>query len=153
MTMIQNLFFNNYLLLLPVVSWAAAQLCKTIIHFITSGKFVAERLVGSGGMPSSHASLVCALFIGCARKFGLSSPYFAIAFVLAAIVMYDAMGVRLETGKQAKLLNRMMDRQKEDEPDDVLEVERLKEMVGHTPLQVLAGAMLGILIAVLIPVF
>ena len=73
--------------------------------------------------------------------------------MLAAIVMYDAMGVRLETGKQAKLLNRMMDRQKEDEPDDVLEVERLKEMVGHTPLQVLAGAMLGILIAVLIPVF
>ena len=97
--------------MLPVVSWAAAQLCKAIIHFTLSGSFKAERLVGSGGMPSSHAALVCSLFIGCAKKFGFSSPYFAIAFVLAAIVMYDAMGVRLEAGKQARLLNTILERQ------------------------------------------
>lgn len=148
----QRLFFGNYLLMLPIVSWAAAQIIKAIIHRVVNGKFNAERLVGSGGMPSSHAALVCSLMVGAARKFGLSNPYFAICTVLAAIVMYDAMGVRLETGKQARLLNMIMDDMRE-EGQDLGTEKRLKELVGHTPFQVLSGALLGVLIAILIPVF
>ena len=147
--MIQKLFFNNYLLMLPVLSWTAAQVLKTIVNTILRGKFSKERLVVSGGWPSSHSALVCSLFIGAARKFGLESPFFALSFVLAAIVMYDAMGVRQETGKQAKVLNRLIKEMQGEGHDFQL----LKEMVGHTPFQVLCGALLGILIAILIPVF
>ena len=149
--MIERIFFNNYLLMLPVVSWTMAQVMKAVIHLLVNGKFSGERLFGSGGMPSSHSALVCSLFVGAVRKFGMASPYSAITLVLAAIVMYDAMGVRLETGKQAKLLNIIMDDFKEDGQD--LGQEKLKELVGHTPLQVLSGALLGVLIAILIPVF
>ncbi len=146
---IQRLFFNNYLLMLAVVAWSTAQILKTILHLIMTKQFSGERLVGSGGMPSSHSALVCSLFVGTARLEGLSSPLFAIAFVLAAIVMYDAMGVRLETGKQAQVLNKLMKDLKEPHDKEL----RLKEMVGHTPFQVLSGALLGVLLAVLIPVF
>ena len=150
--LIQRVFFNNYLLMIAVLSWAAAQVAKTAIDLFTNRKLRVERLVGSGGMPSSHSALVSALFMGAARKFGMSSPYFAITFVLAAIVMYDAMGVRLETGKQARLLNRMLDDLKEDgQPYD--DEKRLKELVGHTPIQVISGALLGLLLTILLPVF
>lgn len=149
--MIERIFFNNYLLMLPVLSWVAAQVLKTILYFAVNRKFNAERLFGSGGMPSSHSALVCSLFVGAVRKFGMASPYSAITLVLAMIVMYDAMGVRLETGKQARLLNIIMDDLKEDGQD--LGQEKLKELVGHTPLQVLSGALLGVLIAILVPVF
>lgn len=149
---IQRIFFNNYLLMTAILSWAAAQVAKTAIDLLTNRKLRVERLVGSGGMPSSHSALVSALFMGAARKFGMSSPYFAITFVLAAVVMYDAMGVRLETGKQARLLNRMMDDLKEEgQPYD--DEKKLKELVGHTPIQVISGALLGVLLTILLPVF
>ncbi len=151
--MIRALFFNNYLLMLPIVSWIVAQICKTIIDFIIHGKLNAERLVGAGGMPSAHSALVCSLFVGSARKLGLDDPVFAITFMLALIVMYDAMGVRLETGKQARIINRIMDDLREEGFFGSKENRPLKEMVGHTPLQVVSGALLGILIAILIPVF
>ncbi len=156
--MIQKLFFNNYLLMLPILSWCIAQVCKTILDFIMNGSLNVERLVGAGGMPSAHSALVCSLFVGSARKFGLDDPIFAISFVLAMIVMYDAMGVRLETGRQAKVINRIVDDLREEGLDREAETEKkedrpLKEMVGHTPLQVVSGALLGVLIAVLIPVF
>lgn len=152
MTFVHRLFFNNYLLMLPVVSWIAAQVLKTIIDRIIQGKFNTERLVGAGGMPSSHSALVCSLFVGTAKKLGLQSPLFAFAFVFATVVMYDAMGVRRETGNQAKILNKILADLKE-EGQDVDNGQRLKEMVGHTPFQVLSGALLGVLIAILIPVF
>lgn len=156
--MFQRIFFNNYLLMLAILAWAAAQIGKMLLHFIINGKLSAERLLGAGGMPSSHSAMVCALFMGAVKKFGFSSPYVAIALVLAAIVMYDAMGVRLETGKQAKLLNSLMDEFKEeqkanDDSTDETQEKKLKEMIGHTPLQVLSGALLGVLIAIIIPVF
>ncbi len=151
--MIERFFFGNYLLMLAVVSWIVAQLLKTALDFIVNGRLDAERLFGSGGMPSSHAAGVCALFVGAAQKFGMSSPYFAITFVLAAVVMYDAMGVRRETGKQAKLLNIIMDDLRDDKEGPGLEQDRLKELVGHTPLQVLSGALLGAMISVLVPAF
>lgn len=152
MAIIRKIFFNNYLLMLPLLAWCAAQLIKTVLHAVFNKNFSAERLFGAGGWPSSHSALVCSLFLGAAKKYGLDSPLFAISFVLAAIVMYDAMGVRRETGEQAKIINLIMDDMKNE--NRVLDYNRrLKEMVGHTPFQVLSGAMLGILIAILVPVF
>ncbi len=151
--MLRLLFFNNYLLMLPIVAWIAAQICKTIIDFIIHGKVNVERLVGAGGMPSAHSALVCALFVGSAKKLGVSDPIFALTFVFAMIVMYDAMGVRLETGKQARIINRILDDLREEGFMGVHKDRPLKELVGHTPLQVVSGALLGILIAILIPVF
>ena len=108
MHVLQRLFFGNYILSVALLSWLAAQICKTIINYILSGKFEAERMWGAGGMPSAHSALVCSMFMAAAKSQGVNSPIFAIAFILAAIVMYDAMGVRRETGEQAKVLNRMI---------------------------------------------
>ena len=151
-----SILIENYLLSVALISWLAAQICKTILDFILSGKLDLERMFGAGGMPSAHSALVCSLTIACARKYGLSSPFFAFAFVLAAIVMYDAMGVRRAAGEQAKVLNRIVDdwMSDEDEEDNALRQggKRLKEKVGHTPLEVLSGALLGILIAMIFSV-
>ena len=94
MHVLQRLFFGNYILSVALLSWLAAQICKTIINYILSGKFEAERMWGAGGMPSAHSALVCSMFMAAAKSQGVNSPIFAIAFILAAIVMYDAMGVR-----------------------------------------------------------
>ena len=151
----QKICFGNYMLSVSVFSWLAAQVIKTILNLIASGKFDAERLYGAGGFPSAHSALVCSLFIATAKSQGVRSPAFALAFVLAAIVMYDAMGVRHETGEQAKILNRIMADwlQDDNEEDGAIfsNQKQLKEKVGHTPFEVLGGALLGILIAVLIP--
>ncbi len=150
MEFLQSISFGNYMLFLAVLGWVVAQVGKAVLHLIIHKEFSLERLLGSGGMPSSHSAMVCALFMAAARKTGVSSPEFAITLVLAAIVMYDAMGVRLETGKQAKLLNQIV----EDLQSHKFNTEkRLKELVGHTPIQVLSGALLGILLALLVPVF
>ena len=150
-------FLNgNYLLFVALISWLAAQVFKTILDFILTGSLDLERMFGAGGMPSAHSALVCSLTIACARKFGVSSPFFAFAFVLAAIVMYDAMGVRRAAGEQAKVLNRIVDDWMSDEEDEENALrqngKRLKEKVGHTPLEVLSGALLGILLAMIFPV-
>lgn len=155
MHVLQRLFFGNYILSVALLSWLAAQICKTIINYILSGKFEAERMWGAGGMPSAHSALVCSMFMAAAKSQGVNSPIFAIAFILAAIVMYDAMGVRRETGEQAKVLNRMISdwlSEDEDAPAYLAQNDRkLKEKVGHTPFEVLSGALLGILIAVIVP--
>ena len=146
----------NYILYVPLLSWLAAQICKTIIYLILSGKLDLERMFGAGGMPSAHSALVCSMTIATARKFGVSSPFFAFAFILAAIVMYDAMGVRRAAGEQAKVLNRIVDdwmNEEDDEENPMRENgKRLKEKVGHTPFEVLSGALLGILMAMIFPV-
>lgn len=130
-----------------VTGWFIAQLLKTLIHTIFSGKFVAERLVGSGGMPSSHSSTVCAMATASYCEYGASSFEFAVTLILAIIVMYDAMGVRRETGIQAKLLNDILEIFESMGRSEVSAHDKLKEFVGHTPLQVLMGAILGIAIA------
>ena len=152
MHFLQRICFGNYILSVALLSWLAAQVLKTLVDYAISGKFEAERLWGAGGMPSAHSALVCSMFLATAKSQGVNSPAFAFAFVLAAIVMYDAMGVRLETGKQAKVLNQMMGGFFDGEGQAPGQVKKLKEKVGHTPLEVLSGALLGILIAVLIPV-
>ncbi len=144
--------YNNKILMSAVTGWFVAQVLKTIIHMIICRQFSAERLVGSGGMPSSHSSTVCALVTATCleSELGVGSYEFAIAATFAIIVMYDAMGVRRETGRQAKILNEMIGLFADMGSSFKTPEEKLKEFVGHTPLQVLMGAILGIFIAVLI---
>ena len=144
-----SLLLENRVLISSVTGWLIAQLLKTIIHLYFTKSFVPERLVGSGGMPSSHSATVCGLATATGIQFGLGSFEFAVATILAIIVMYDAIGVRRETGIQAKIINEMMEvfssMNKELSAED-----RLKELIGHTPLQVLMGALLGIAIAFIV---
>ncbi len=143
----------NYVLITALCAAAVAQLAKVIINLILVRKFIPERLWGAGGMPSAHSATVCAMVVATGRYSGIHSTIFAVALVLAVIVMYDAMGVRWETGKQAQILNHMLtdwlDQGAQFWP--LLGDKKLKEMVGHTPIQVVTGAALGIGIALLMP--
>lgn len=136
---------QNTVLVSAVMGWFVAQALKTIIHLIITKKLVLERMVGSGGMPSSHAATVCALTTATGLEYGGASFPFAIAAIMAIVVMHDARGVRRETGIQARVLNEMLEVFRNMGTKMTVE-ERLKEFVGHTPLQVLVGAILGILI-------
>ena len=138
---------GNQLLVSAVLGWVVAPGLKTLIDFALNKSFNKERLVGSGGMPSSHSATVCGLTTAAVIKYGVGSFEFAISFVLSMIVMYDAIGVRRETGKQAKLLNSILMENPLKLSAEVLQ-ERLKEYVGHTPLQVVAGALLGVFLAI-----
>lgn len=133
--------FNNSLLMVALLSWFIAQVLKVIITLVNEHHLDFKKLVSSGGMPSSHSAISTSLAIGVGQLHGYDSALFAIAAVLSFIVMYDAANVRLEAGKQAALLNRIIDVLQD--PNVTLEV-RLKELLGHTPLQVLAGAVLGV---------
>ena len=109
MQFIKELFSVNEILTVSIVGWFVAQVLKTIINFILLGKFQLERMWGDGGMPSAHSATVCAMVIAAARSEGVSSAIFAVASVVAIITMHDAMGVRHETGEQAKVLNQMIE--------------------------------------------
>ncbi len=134
---------KNQVLVSAVLGWTVAQILKTILDYILNKSFHAERLFGSGGMPSSHSATVCSLAVSSGLCYGVESFEFAVSFVLAMVVMYDAMGVRRETGKQAKLLNTILLENPLKLSGEVIQ-EKLKEYVGHTPLQVFAGAILGV---------
>lgn len=136
----------------PLLSWAIAQVVKTIINFILTKKFNPERLIGSGGMPSCHSATVIGLMYATAFCRGIDGFEFPLATTLAIIVMYDAMNVRMETGKQSIVLNFFLKNEeimsqlktvdKEEWPKIIL-----KEYVGHTPLQVLGGIITGLIVA------
>ncbi len=128
------------------MGWLTAQVLKVIIYAIINREFKLERFVGSGGMPSSHSATVCALVTATILQYGTSSFEFAIAGVFAIIVMYDARGVRLETGKQAEAINQLFELLTDQKVEPVV---KLKELVGHTPLQVLVGGILGVIVALL----
>lgn len=147
--------FGNYCLNVALISWLSAQVLKTIFTFIATKKLNLERMVGAGGMPSAHSALVCSLTVAIARTVGVSSPEFALAFLVACVVMYDAMGVRRSAGEQAKVLNKIIftwekNQDAPDEDEDDMFKKDLKESLGHTPLEVLGGALLGILVAMLV---
>lgn len=152
----------NYYINVAIIAWFLAQFSKTLLTVITQKKMVWERMVGAGGMPSSHSALVCSLTIAMARKNGVDSAEFALAMALACIVMYDAMGVRRAAGEHAKVLNQLvfgfhLFTEETDNPEDDLIAEELgdktlKEYLGHTPLEVLGGMLLGILVAMMFPV-
>ncbi len=140
---------SNRILLASFWAWLIAQILKTIIYVAVNKNFNPERLVGDGGMPSSHSATVMALVTSTAFYYGSDTFEFAVTAIVALIVMHDAMGVRLETGKQAKVINNMMDWFAEL-GSDISPEEKLKEFVGHTPTQVFFGALLGILVGVVV---
>lgn len=138
--------FGNRIFISAALGWFVAQVLKTLIHMFITKQFVMERMVGSGGMPSSHSATVCGLATAVGIRYGGGSYEFAMAAILAIVVMHDAMGVRMETGRQGKVLNEMME-VFTNMGKQISAEARLKEFVGHTPLQVGAGCILGILIA------
>ncbi len=146
---IWNEILSNQVLVSAVAGWIVAQVLKTMLDFALNRTINWERMVGSGGMPSSHSATVCGLTTAAALRYGVGSFEFAVCFVLSMVVMYDATGVRRETGKQAKLLNSILSENPLKLNAEVLQ-EKLKEYVGHTPLQVVAGAILGIGLALMI---
>ena len=154
MEVFESIFSWNYILSVSITGWCVAQVLKTLINVILIGRFDPERLWGAGGMPSSHSSTVCAMTVACGRYVGVHSPVFAVAAVLSIIVMYDAMGVRRETGEQAKVLNRLLTTWMESGAENMpfLADKKLKEMVGHTPFEVLSGAVLGTVIGFAVPI-
>ena len=139
-----NDLLSNPFFLTSLSSWFVAQVLKVIINAFINKKISLERLMGDGGMPSGHSATVSSLATIAALRFGFSSFEFAVAGILAVIVCHDATGVRMETGKQAIIINEMLDtfeRMKMGYSSDIV----LKEFVGHTPLQVAAGITIGIL--------
>ncbi len=132
---------GNLVLDLAALSWLAAQLLKVVINLCVHGTMDIRLALSSGGMPSSHSALVCATAMAVGRLQGFSSVSFALAAVLALVVMYDACNVRRAAGEQAKVLNRILESWEDISPE--LLGEELKELLGHTPLQVLMGAILG----------
>ncbi len=148
MTLFQDLL-SNYILVTGVISWAAAQIIKTFLNFYVTKTFSAERLVGAGGMPSAHSAFVCSIAIATGKQCGVSSPVFALAAALAIVVMYDAMGVRRAAGEQAKTINILTDALENALGNPDLVNDELKEFLGHTPVEVIAGALLGITIALI----
>lgn len=146
---------HNPVLVGPVIGWCVAQILKVLINLAMTKKWNWERVVGGGGMPSSHSSTVGALATAACINYGAASFEFAISAVFAIIVMYDAMNVRLETGKQGAILNILI--KNEDIKAKLDETSRdkwtetiLKEYVGHTPIQVLVGLLLGITIGYIV---
>jgi acid phosphatase family membrane protein YuiD len=136
--------YNNKAITLPILSWFLAQLTKFITHYIHHGKVDFRKLVGSGGMPSSHSAFSVCLATVLGIQYGFDSGLFAMATIFSFIVMADAAGVRRAAGKQAEVLNKLIYSSKEIKLD-----EELKVLLGHTPVQVFLGAALGIAIGAL----
>jgi acid phosphatase family membrane protein YuiD len=136
---------NNHALIVSLLSCVLAQLSKVVVELIYHGKLNFRVIFESGGMPSSHSALVTALATDIGLRKGLESGEFAIATVFAIIVMYDAAGVRQAAGKQAKILNQMIEELFAG--DHHLTEIHLKELLGHTPFQVVIGSIMGIVIA------
>ena len=138
---------SNRILICSLSAWAAAQVIKTILYAIINKTFEFERLFGDGGMPSGHSATVTAMAVSSGIAYGFDSAVFAIAAIVAIVVMHDATGVRFETGKQSKIINDLLSSLTDSALSDE---EKLKEFVGHTPLQVLCGAVLGAVMAIVV---
>lgn len=135
---------TNPILYRALLAWLISQGLKVIIAWVKAGRVDLERLTGAGGMPSAHSAIVSALSAGAVRFTGFDSPLTAITITFALIVMYDAAGVRQAAGKQAEVLNKIIEQFRLHK--HVTEIP-LKELLGHTPVEVLAGSLLGIAIA------
>ncbi len=138
---------NNSILQTAVISWFAAQTIKIILTLIKERRLDFTRFFGSGGMPSSHASFTVSLAVATGFVTGFDSVLFALAAAFAFVVMYDATGVRRSAGEQAAILNKIVEKAGKEHISET--GKKLKELLGHTPIEVFAGAILGILIAVL----
>ena len=138
--------FHNKILMITLTVWAIAQCIKVLLGIIRERRFDFRWFVGTGGMPSSHAAGACALATTCGLQLGVQSVSFALAAVFALVTMFDAQGVRRAAGQQAQILNQILD---DIYFEGKIEANRLKELVGHTPIQVVTGALLGIFLGVL----
>lgn len=141
-----NEIITNKCLVIPILVWLVIQLEKFFVELIRTKKVNIKRLMGAGGMPSSHSAVVTSLATLVGKTEGFGSAAFALSFILAAVVMYDAAGVRRAAGKQAHLLNKII-----STPNltGVQVQERLQEVLGHTPMQVIVGALVGIIVGVI----
>ena len=140
----------NYIskeLAIAALAWLVAQIIKCIISMAVNHEVSLSIALGSGGMPSSHSATVCALAASIGVRHGTASPLFGIAAIMAFVVMYDALGVRRETGNQGKALNSMLNIF-EDMGTPIPIDKQFKELVGHTPLQVVLGAVLGVALGI-----
>ena len=136
--------FKNYIFMSSACAWLSAQIAKAIVNLIKNdGTKITNFFFGTGGMPSSHSAVVCALCTASALQYGFDSFQFAITGILAVIVIRDATGVRFETGEQAKFLNRLIENK-----EGLDREQKFKELLGHTPLQVFFGSLLGIALSV-----
>ncbi len=135
---------QNKVLMIAIIAWFIAQVFKVFLTLFLEKNLDFTRFVGSGGMPSSHSSFSMALTTAIGKLYGWSSPIFAVSLSFSLIVMYDAAGVRRAAGEQARILNKMI---YDLQTHKKITEERLKELIGHTPKQVIAGALLGIIIA------
>lgn len=144
--------FTNPCVVACIGGWFSAQVIKTILHAITYKKLDFRRLLGDGGMPSGHTATVTALAAMCGLTEGFGSSAFAIAAVLTVVVCRDAVGVRRETEKQAKMLNKVVDTLEETSGQNISDTP-LNTFVGHTPLQIAVGAVIGITVAILLHLF
>jgi acid phosphatase family membrane protein YuiD len=136
---------DNHVLVVALIACLIAQSMKLVIELVKNRKLNVRVLVTTGGMPSAHSALVTSLATGVGQTLGWASPDFALATIFAIIVMYDAAGVRQAAGKQARILNQMIDELFDEKHD--FSQDRLKELLGHTPVQVIAGSALGITIS------
>ena len=139
----------NRILLIVFIAWFITQTIKLIVFRVINKKFVLDRFFGDGGMPSSHSAVVASLATAIGLQSGWDSPLFAVATILAVIVMHDATGVRQETGKQAKVINDLVKLVQAKDRGEMTPAETLKEFVGHTGPQVFVGMLCGILVALI----
>lgn len=135
---------HNYVLIAALIAWLIAQALKVPIEFIQTHRWNWALLVQPGGMPSSHSALIVSATHGIGLSLGFGSPIFALAFVIAMIVIYDATGIRRQAGRHAELINAMINDLAAGHP---LKEEQLREVLGHTPLEALGGILLGLLVA------
>lgn len=139
-------FVQNKYIYIPFLLWFFIQLFKVIWDLVTTKKFNFKRILGAGGMPSSHSAVVMSLTTLIGKDYGLDSAIFAVSLIFSFIVMYDAAGVRRAAGKQAKLLNKIV----ETPGLTSLQVsEKLVEVLGHTPMQVFVGALIGVIVGII----
>lgn len=140
-------FLQNKFIYVPFLLWFFIQLFKVVYDLVTTKKFNFKRIMGAGGMPSSHSAVVTGLATLIGKYEGVDTPIFAVSLILATVVMYDACGVRRAAGKQASLLNKII----ETPGLTGMQVsERLVEVLGHTPIQVFVGALIGIVVGLIV---
>ena len=140
-------FFTQYrFLIVPITVWLCIQVFKVIWDLVATHKFNFKRILGAGGMPSSHSAVVTSIATMIGKTQGIDSPIFALAMFFAFVVMYDAAGVRRAAGKQAKLLNKLV-----ETPglSNIQVQEKLVEVLGHTPMQVIVGAAIGVIVGLI----
>lgn len=143
---IVNEIVHNKCIYIPFLLWFLIQTFKVLTELVMNKKLNVKRIIGAGGMPSSHSAVVCSLATCIGKEYGFDSGVFAISFAMAFVVMYDAAGVRRAAGKQARILNKIL----ETPGLTTIEVqEKLVEVLGHTPIQVFVGAILGVIVGAL----